>query len=278
MTAASASAASCSLSDSLTAIVTIATLKISGRPRDESHPYGYGKVEFLASGFFSAILLLLALIIMVKSIHSIGDPSLTAPNFLAIGPAVVSILVNIAISNYGLCVGREINSPVILANAKENRADAFSSIASLVGIVGALLGYPFLDPVAAIAVSLLIGRMGLEILTEASAGLMDSSIDKARRTKMRRLARTVPGVQKVAFLRTRRIGQETWADLGIVVPATVTLEEGDRTAYEVRNRLMRQLPELQDAVVYLNSGPPVPRGYRILGRIVALFGRRGAVG
>ncbi len=259
-----------SLSDSLTAIVTIITLKVSRRPGDKSHPYGHGKIEFIASALFGLMLLVLALTIMVRSIGSMATEALEPPNFLAIGPAVVSILVNIAISNYGLCVGRNINSPVIIANAKENRADAFSSIASLVGIIGALLGYPFLDPLAALVVSLLIGRMGIEILVEASAGLMDSSVEKNTRREMRAIARDVEGVQRVAFLKTRRIGQKVWADMGIEVRPSIPLNQGDRIAHEVRNALMRHYPNLQDAVVYLDTGPRTAGRRTFLQRVVPL--------
>lgn len=262
-----------SLSDALTAIVTIATLIVSRRPGDKSHPYGHGKIEFIASAFFGMMLLALSLAIMVRSIRSMTDDALAPPNFLAIGPAVVSILVNIALSNYGLCVGRNINSPVIIANAKENRADAFSSVASLVGIVGALMGYPFFDPLAAVVVSLLIGRMGIEILVEASAGLMDSSVEKNTRKEMRGIARDVEGVQKVAFLKTRRIGQKIWADLGIDVRPSIALNKGDRIAREVRNALMRHYPNLQDAVVYLDTGPRTPGRRTFLQRVVPLFRR-----
>ncbi|HIJ66239.1 MAG TPA: cation transporter [Candidatus Hydrogenedentes bacterium] len=261
-----------SLSDSLTAIVTIATLKVSGRPSDESHPYGHGKIEFLSACFFSVILLGLAACIMLKSVYSIFGGQLSAPNFLAVGPAVVSILVNIAISNYGLCVGREINSPVVIANAKENRADAFSSIASLAGIVGALMGFPFLDPVAAILVSLLIARMGYEILRDSSAGLMDGAIEKDDRKRIRALAGSVRGVQRVAFLKTRRIGQKTWADLGIEVQPTFTLDEADRIAHEVRNSLMRNFPEMEDAVVYLDSERAGRERRGPLSRLAGRFG------
>lgn len=265
-----------SLSDAMTAIITIVTLQFSQRPSDKGHPYGHGKVEYISASLFSIMLLVLAAIIMVKSIRSIVGGNLSAPSFLAIGPAVVSIMVNIAISNYGLCVGREINSPVITANAKENRADAYSSIASLVGIVGALLGYPIMDPVAAIGVSLLIGRMGWEIMREAGAGLMDGSIEKGRRAQMRRLVGSMPNVQKVVFLRTRSIGQKTWADLGIEVSPSLSLDEGDRIAQEVQNSLMRNYPEMQEAVVYLNSGSAPLWNPEFMMRFVWPFRRRGA--
>jgi len=240
-----------SLADSLTAIVTIVTLKISGKPSDKDHPYGHGKIEFLASGFFSILLLTLAVLIMSKAIYTLIEGNIKPPNFLAIGPAVVSILVNIGISRYGLCVGKEIRSPVITANAKENKADAFSSIASLIGIVGALAGFPYLDPAAAILVSLLIARMGIEILRESSAGLMDASIDKSEQAKIRKFITSVRGVEKIAYLKTRHIGQRIWVDVGIVVPSTISLNQGSKIAHAVRNLLMRKLLYLQDAVVYL---------------------------
>jgi cation diffusion facilitator family transporter len=242
-----------SLSDSLTAIVTIVTLAISGKPSDEGHPYGHGKIEFLSASFFSLILMTFGFVLMGRSIYALMQGHIEPPNFLAMGPALVSILVNIAISNYGLCVGREISSPVITANAKENRADAYSSIASLVGIMGALIGYPFLDPLAAIAVSLLIIYMGSQIMRDSGSGLMDSSIDKNERQAIRRFTRSIPGVREIAYLKTRRIGQKIWADVGVVVAQSTTLNEGDRVAHEVRNCLMRNFPHMQDAVVYLDS-------------------------
>ncbi len=263
-----------SLSDAVTALITIVTLRISRKPVDKGHPYGHGKVEFISAALFSMLLLALALFIMVKSIRSMVDPMLEPPNFLAIGPAVVSILVNIAISNYGHCVGKEIKSPVIIANAKENRADAFSSIASLVGIIGALAGFPMLDPLAAMVVSLLIGRMGLEILSEASAGLMDGAIDKEHRLQIRRKARAVDGVEKVKSLRTRRIGQKIWVDIGILVSPKITLSEGDRIAHEVRNSLMRNNPEMQDATVYLNSALPGRKKRGAWSKLSGIFTRR----
>ncbi len=265
-----------SLSDAMTAIITIVTLQFSQRPSDKSHPYGHGKVEYISASLFSLVLLTLATIIMVKSIRSIVVGNLSAPSFIAIGPAIVSIMVNMTISDYGLCVGREIKSPVITANAKENRADAYSSIASLVGIVGAISGYPILDPTAAIVVSLLIGRMGWEIMREAGSGLMDGSIEKERRAQMRRLVGTIPDVQKVIFLRTRSIGQKTWADLGIEVSPSLNLDEGDRIAQEVQNSLMRNYPEMQEAVVYLNSGSAPPWDPEFLLRFLWPFRRRGA--
>jgi cation diffusion facilitator family transporter len=266
-----------SLSDSFTALVTIAALRFSSKPSDDRHPYGHGKIEFLSAAFFSLILIALSLWIMGRAIFAIVKGAIEPPNFLAIGPAFVSILSNIAISNYGLCVGKELNSPVVMANAQENRADAYSSIASLVGITGAIAGYAILDPLAAIAVSLLIGHMGCKIFGEAGAGLMDASIGENQRKEIRRAVLSVPGVDKIAYLRTRRTGQRTWADVGIVVPSVISLYEGDAVAQEVRNSLMRNFPQMQDCVVYLGNDQPAGRKKQgLLGAIASLLRRRNA--
>lgn len=265
-----------SLSDSLTAIVTIATLRVSGRPSDASHPYGHGKIEFISACLFSLMLMTLAGIITVRAIISMLSETLAPPNFLAAGPALISILTNIAVSNYGLCVGREINSPVITANAKENNADAMSSVASLTGIIAAVLGFPKFDPLAAIAVAACIAYMGYQIFHESASGLMDAAIGKEDRDVIRRLVRSVPGVQRLAFLRTRRIGQKIWADVGIKVSPTLTLDEADSVAHEVRNALMRRFPRMQDAVVYLESEPAFPEKRRWYNRVALLLRRQEA--
>ena len=261
-----------SFADAATNLITLGVLKISGKPGDKDHPYGHGKVEFLASSFFGMILLVLSAGIMIRAVVSIVRGDLPPINFIALGPAIISILVNIAIAKYGLCVGREMNSPVVVANAKENVADAFAAIASLAGIIGALMGFPWLDRIAAILVALLIARMGLGIFHEAGMGLMDGSVGEADRQALRRLVRPMPGVEKVALLKTRRIGQKTWADVTIEVPAWMPLHEADRVARDVRNAIMRKFETMQDAVVYLDTpGPVAPPTRTFLAR---LFRRR----
>ncbi len=261
-----------SFADAATNIITLGVLKISGKPADDCHPYGHGKIEFLASSFFGMTLLLLSAGIMIRAIASIIQGDMPPIQFVALGPAVISILVNIAIAKYGLCVGHEMNSPVVIANAQENVADAYAAIASLVGIVGALLGFPWLDRLAALFVAFMIARMGLEIFHEAGTGLMDGSMSSEDRTEVRRLIRSMPGVERISSLRTRRIGQKTWVDVGIEVPPEVSLEDADRIAHDVRNAILRKFDNTENAVVYLDlHSPNRPRRRSVWSRI---FGRR----
>jgi cation diffusion facilitator family transporter len=244
----------------VTGFITLISLRVSRWPRDEKHPYGHGKIEFLMSGFFGLLLVFAALLMAVRAISAIISGNLTPPLLAAIGPALISIVCNVSISRFGMCVSRQLNSPVIAANA-ENTADALSSVATILGIVGARFGYPVLDPIAAIIVAFLIARIGVHIVRSSTGGLMDKSAPESDRVRMVRCVAAVPGVRRVAYLRTRQMGQEMWVDVGIAVPGAISLQKADGIARDARNALMREFDRLQDAVVYLEDEPfldPVP--------------------
>ena len=264
-----------SLTDVITAIMTRVSLRISRWPKDERHPYGHGKIAFLTSTLFGCLFLAVALGMAVRAVSSIVKDNLTPPIFVSAGPAVISILCSVALARYAACVSRHVHGPAVAAGAKEHVVDALSSAATLAGIIGALIGYPFLDPAAAVVVALLIARTGARILKDGANGLMDGSVAEGERDRMARCAASTPGVLRVAHLKTRQIGQGVWADAKIIVPAAMTLRQADRVAREVRNALMRNFPRIQDAVVYLEGQAPAPTAKRPLWHgIVSWVSRR----
>ncbi len=131
-----------------------------------------------------------------------------------------------------------------------------------------------LDPAAAILVSFLIGYMGYDILTEAIEGLMDASIPRQERRQMSRLICRVPGVQSISFLRTRRIGQKIWTDVGIVVSSSITLAQGNAIAGESRNTLLRNFSQMEDCVVYLDTEPALTKKRTLLDAMKDLMGKK----
>ncbi len=162
--------------DVVASSVTMASLKISNKPADESHPYGYGNIQFISSSIVGLILIIGAIYLIYQSSMSIINGDISTPSVVAVLGAAVSALTNELMYRYQSCVGTENNSPAIMANAWDNRSDAISSLAVLVGIVIAVMGFPMADNLAAIAVGLLVIRIGVELNTEAISGLMDSSI------------------------------------------------------------------------------------------------------
>jgi cation diffusion facilitator family transporter len=225
---------------------------MSAKKPDEKFPYGRGKAEFVSAVFVYVMLLFLATGIMISSIRSILAREISPPHFVTAASAVVSVLYNYIMYKFTTCAGVRNNSPAILADAFENRADAISSIAVIAGIVAARLIHPILDPIAALIVCIIIFWNCQEQLREAAAGLMDRGLPEDRVDAIRDAALSQPGVSKVTFVRTRQTGVHFWIDLGIELPPTVLVEEADEIAAAVRSAVSKT-PQCHFVDVYVSS-------------------------
>jgi len=206
-----------SLSDTFVAVALLVTLKVSAKPPDRNYPYGRGNVEYITLGVISVFVMGVAISIFVFSLKAIFAGSLPQPGAIGILFAIVSIFGNDLLSRHSFCVAKQANSPAILANALENRADVYTSIAALVGIVGARLGLRILDPLAALFVGVLIARFAISMLYQAIHGLLGESIDQEEFDAINVIAASVPGVQKVYEIKTRKSGQKSLVDIEIEV-------------------------------------------------------------
>ena len=138
-----------SASDVLATVMVIISLGIARRKADDSHPWGHGKVEFAGALLVYCILFILAVFLLQDAVWAIAEGTTRPPELVSAVAACASILANYILSGYGFCAGRQLNSPAMVANAQENRADLLSSVAVVFGIVGANLGFVMLDAVAA---------------------------------------------------------------------------------------------------------------------------------
>jgi cation diffusion facilitator family transporter len=231
--------------------VLIAT-RMAGKKPDDKFPYGRGKAEFVSAVFVYVMLLFLATAIMVSSIRSILANEISPPHFVTAASAVVSVLYNFLMYKFTKCAGVRNNSPAILADAFENRADAISSAAVIVGIIAARLIHPILDPIAALIVCVIIFWNCQEQLREAAAGLMDRGLPEGRIEGIRATAGAQRGVSAVTFIRTRQTGVHFWIDLGIEVEPGITVEESDAIAAAVRGAVSKT-PQTHFVDVYVSS-------------------------
>jgi cation diffusion facilitator family transporter len=151
--------------------------------------------------------------------------------------AVVSIAYNYIMFGYATCVGRRNNSPAILADAFENKADAISSVACVGGILGAMFIHPICDPIAALMVGLLIFWNCQEQLREAARGLLDMGLEPEDVEHIKKIALKYEGVLAVSFVKTRRTGARYWMDIGVEVPADLHVDRIDEIAAGIRDEL-----------------------------------------
>jgi len=240
-----------SFTDVIGTSVIIGTCKVSDKPADKCHPYGHGKAEFMGSTFIYAVLLFLAGAIFVGGWLVIVHAELKTPRFVTLLAAVVSVSYNVLMYFLGSCAGKKNNSPAILANAFENRADAISSVAVIIGIAGALLIHPICDPIAAMVVGVIIFINCMIELKKSLSGLMDRGLSPEAVERIKRVALGQEGVEDIDFMKSRQTGGDYWVDLGIVVCKDLEVTESDKIASNVRRELMRRSEMLDNVEIYV---------------------------
>jgi len=240
-----------SVADIIVAVVLLVTLKVSAKPPDRNYPYGRGNVEYITLGIISVFILVVAIIIFTFSLRALFAATLPVPGAIGILAAIFSIAGNEIIARHSFCVARQFNSPAVFANAMENRADVLTSTAALIGIIGARMGLRFLDPLAALFVGILISKFAISMLSKSIHGLLGENIDKAELDALNGIAASVPGVQNVYDIKTRKSGQKSLVDLEVGVAPDTKLEEATRICELIKSRILRESYNVGDVSVYL---------------------------
>lgn len=244
-----------SAADVVASVVTLFSLKLSDRKANEKYPYGYGNIQFIASSIVGVILILGAIYLMYESVMKIVMGPLEPPSVIAVLGAAVSIVINELMYRYQGCVGKENNSPAIIANAWDNRSDALSSVGVLIGILFAVLGYPIADVLAALVVGVMVAKIGVELNMEAIEGLMDSSIEMDVLRTIYDIAMDTPKVDGVRYLRGRNVGEDVHLDICILVKGKLKVEDGDVIAEALKKRISKEVDHVTDLQVAVS---PVP--------------------
>lgn len=242
-----------SLSDLLSDGVVLVAANQAHKEADDEHPYGHGRIETLATVIMGLILAGVAVAIFMKSWERLfsGAP-LVPPQPLAMVFAAAAILGKEALYHYTLRVAERFNSNMLRANAWHHRSDAISSVVVLLGILGAQFGYPWLDPVAAIAVAGMIMYMAGQFILESTRELVDTGLDPQEVQDIRDFIHTINGVENVHLLRTRRMGGRALADVHLQVDGRISVSEGHHIGETVMYRLRRQFPNISDVIIHID--------------------------
>ena len=247
-----------SLSDFVTAVIVLAFVYISGKPKDKSHDYGHGKYETLAMTLIGVALLTVAIGIvysgMTKIVAWTNGEQLEAPGTLALWAALLSVVMKEGVYRYSMVKARQLNSRAVEANAWHHRSDALSSIGTAVGIGGAIfLGrrWTVLDPVASVIVGVFIVKVAVDLLRNGIGDLMEQSLPDTVEEEILRLVASIPGVAEPHDLRTRRIGNHYAIELHILMDGDITLREAHDKASEVEDLLRKHYGEETHIAVHV---------------------------
>lgn len=246
-----------SLSDFVTDIIVLVFVKISNKPKDQTHDYGHGKFETLALTLIGVALMAVAIGIVVKGALRIAawanGKSLEAPEMIAFWAAILSIVMKEAVYRYSIIKARKLNSKAVEANAWHHRSDALSSIGTAVGIGGAVFMGPrwtILDPIASVVVGAFIIKVAFDLLKNGFGDLMEQSLPDSVENEILELVATVPGVSDPHNLKTRRIGNHYAIELHIRMDGDITLNEAHDKASEVEQLLRRRYGEETHVAVH----------------------------
>ncbi len=234
-----------SLSDLAADFVVLLALQHSRKAPDADHPYGHQRYENAASLVLGALLLAVGVGMLWSAAGKLAAPETIAPGSLvALGVALFTLAAKEGLFRYMLAVAERVRSSMLVANAWHARSDAASSLVVAAGIGGSLLGWPMLDPVAALVVGLLVGKMGWEFLWNALHDLTDRAASEEETRAIEQEILATPGVLGIHDLRTRRTGDMILVDVHLDVDGSLSVRQGHEIAEEVHRRVEQRHPVL----------------------------------
>lgn len=242
-----------SFSDLLTDFIVLYAARHAHREADEVHPYGYGRIETLATVSLGMVLIIIALGIAYGAIQRLNAPDVLLDLSVVAGlVALVSVVFKEWIYRYTIAAARRLRSEMLMANAWHSRSDAFSSIVVMIGIAGVMLGYPYLDAVAAVVVAAMIAKIGFDLVRSSTRELIDTALEPEKVTAIREHIHAVNGVRSIHTLRTRKSAGSAFVDVHIQVDSRLSVSEGHQIGDAVRQRLIRQVDEVTDVTVHID--------------------------
>jgi len=229
-----------SLSDLVADFVVLTANHLSQKDADEDHPYGHQRFETAASLVLGALLLAVGLGMLWSAAAKLQNPeSIATVHITALWVAAGALVAKELPFRYLLAVAKRVKSSMLVAHAWHARYDAASSRVVSVGIIGNLLGYPILDPIAAALVGFMVTRMGWSFGWDALHDLMDRAVDEAEVQSIRSTLLGTPGISNVHDVRTRKMGDMIVLDAHLEVDATLSVEQGHDIAVAARARVMQ---------------------------------------
>jgi cation diffusion facilitator family transporter len=242
-----------SLTDSLSNVAGLLGVRIARKPPDVDHPYGHRKFETIAAGAIAGFLIIVMFEIGGAAWERFTRGRGPEVSLMAIAVMASTIVVNLVVTLYERRAGERLSSEVLLADATQTRSDVLTSLTVIAALVGSWLGYPMLDPVAAIVVLGFIGYAAWEIVRSTSNILADRMI--LRESDVRSVVMQVPAVMGCHAIRTRGSTDFVFLDLHIWMAPETPLDVAHAISHEVKDRLMSRFPEIGDAIIHIEPPP-----------------------
>ncbi len=244
-----------SASDVFSSIIVIFGVRVSSKESDKEHPYGHERLECVAAIVLAVILGITGLGIgyfAIKKIIAKNYSALAVPGTLALVAAATSIVAKEAMYWYTRYYARKLDSGALMADAWHHRSDALSSVGALIGIGGAKLGYPVLEPIASFVICLFVLKATYDIFKDAIDKMVDKSCDEQFQNEIKELVKSQEGVCDVDLLQTRLFGNKIYVDIEISADGNMTLTKAHDIAENIHTLLETTYPKIKHIMVHVN--------------------------
>lgn len=237
-----------SLSDIITTIAVIIGLKVSSKEADEEHPYGHERFEAVTSKILAVLLCGTGVFIGYSALESIINGDYGIPGSIAIYGALASIIIKEWMYRYTIKGAKKINSSSLEADAWHHRSDALSSVGSFIGILGAKLKFPVLDPIASIVICIIILKVSFDIYIKAINALIDRAADKEVVNSIKQSVTSIDEITEINSLKTRLHGSSIYVDIEVGISSEVSFKE----AHYIGEMVHKSVEGVDNRIIHCN--------------------------
>ena len=238
--------------DFVAIFATMVALKLGRQPFDANHPYGHGRAESLAALLVSLVIFASGAWILAGSVRAVVYHDFKSPGWIAVAAAFMTIIIKEWLHRFTRTTGKQLQSPALLAIAKDHRKDAITSVSTLAGVVGAYFGLGIMDPLAAGLTSFFILHVGYQTFREATHDLMDGSPPAHFIDALQAIVAGVPHVEHIHEIRARRSGQYMIVDLKLEMDPDMTVKQSHDVATQVKKLIFEKYPGVGDVMIHIN--------------------------
>ena len=242
-----------SLTDAGTDIFVLILTRVSHAEPDADHQYGHGRFETLGTIAMGVVFFITAAILLYDSTNRLQlDEPLPTPAVGGIAIALLSIAIKEWIYHYTMRVAKKLNSSLLRANAWHSRTDAISSVAVLIGIIGARQGYPWMDTVAGMFVAMIIAKIGWELCADSLIELVDTAVPKQRREQFESCILSIDGIRGITELRSRTTGGKIILEVRLLVNSYISVSEGHQLGELANKSIINQFGDVSEVLIHID--------------------------
>lgn len=244
-----------SASDVLSTIAVMIGAKFSSKKPDSKHQYGHERIECLVSILLSFMLFCTAIYIGycgIIIIINLSEANIAIPSTINIFAALISIIVKEFMYQYTKKTADKISSTSLMADAWHHRSDAISSIGSLVGVIGAILGFKLLDPLMSILICILIIKVSVKLIKTAVDQLIDTAAPKEVEREIRKIINSYEDIVSIDVLKTRLFGNKIYVEVEVSIDENMSFKNVHSLIHKIHNEIESSNKLIKHCMIHAN--------------------------